>query len=344
MRTLHLPGILRVAYKLLVNDRAKFAALLVGITFAVFLMIEMTSLFAGIIARASSTVINIGASMWIMDPAVQTVANTIPLPDYVLDEVRSIPSVKYAVPLSQSEHLLASLVGLTPAQWQAPEIRFADLKLPAELPITLPSEVVRQRPDILMAEAVVHAASANVGVATAAMLPSVVLSGNYSANSLRASNVLTPAGRAWSAGADATAPVFAGGSLWYGRKAALDHLQQADALYRQTVLQAFSQVADTLRAIEHNAEALKADEEAAAAASQALHLVQANYEAGLNTYLDVLNADAQYQEARIAELQANAGRYQDTVALYLALGGGWSERADAGNSAARSGASDDAGN
>lgn len=90
-------GILKIAYKLLVNDRAKFAALLVGITFAVFLMIEMTSLFSGILARASATVINIGASVWVMDPAVQTVVNTIPMPDYVLDEVRSIPGVKYAV-------------------------------------------------------------------------------------------------------------------------------------------------------------------------------------------------------------------------------------------------------
>ena len=101
-------GILHIAYKLLVNDRPKFLALLVGITFAVFLMIEMTSLFAGILRRASATVINIGASIWVMDPAVQTVANTIPLPDYVLDEVRSIPGVKYAVPLYSGAALLSS--------------------------------------------------------------------------------------------------------------------------------------------------------------------------------------------------------------------------------------------
>jgi len=92
-------GILKIAYKLLVNDRAKFAALLVGITFAVFLMIQMTSLFSGVLNRSSATVINIGAKIWVMDPAVQTVANTIPMPDFVLDEVRSIPGVKYAVPL-----------------------------------------------------------------------------------------------------------------------------------------------------------------------------------------------------------------------------------------------------
>ncbi len=99
-------GILRIAYKLLINDRTKYAALLIGITFAVFLMIEMTSLFAGILKRSSATVINIGASIWVMDPAIQTVANTIPLPDYVLDEVRSIPGVKYAVPLYSGAALL----------------------------------------------------------------------------------------------------------------------------------------------------------------------------------------------------------------------------------------------
>ncbi|HTT84197.1 MAG TPA: ABC transporter permease [Rhizomicrobium sp.] len=101
-----MPGILRIAYKLLVNDRAKFTALLVGITFAVFLMVAMTSLFAGVLNRASATVINIGARIWVMDPAVQTVANTIPLPNYVLDEVRSIPGVKYAVPLYSGGALL----------------------------------------------------------------------------------------------------------------------------------------------------------------------------------------------------------------------------------------------
>jgi putative ABC transport system permease protein len=99
-------GILKIAYRLLINDRAKYAALLVGITFAVFLMIEMTSLFSGILSRASATVVNIGASVWVMDPAIQTVANTIPLPDFMLDQVRSIPGVNYAVPLYSGSALL----------------------------------------------------------------------------------------------------------------------------------------------------------------------------------------------------------------------------------------------
>jgi putative ABC transport system permease protein len=93
------PGTLTLAYKLLVNDRAKFVALLVGITFAVFLMVQMTSMFAGVLSRASSTVLNIGAKVWVMDPAVNTVANSIGMPDYVLDFVRSIDGVRYAVPL-----------------------------------------------------------------------------------------------------------------------------------------------------------------------------------------------------------------------------------------------------
>jgi putative ABC transport system permease protein len=112
------PGILRIAYKLLVNDRAKFTALLIGITFAVFLMIAMTSLFAGVLKRGSATVINIGASVWVMDPAVQTVANSIPLPNYVLDEVRSIPGVKYAVPLYSG----AALLKLNDGTYQAASI------------------------------------------------------------------------------------------------------------------------------------------------------------------------------------------------------------------------------
>ncbi|SMP63232.1 putative ABC transport system permease protein [Noviherbaspirillum suwonense] len=110
-----LPGTLRIAYKLLTNDRGKFSALLVGITFAVFLMVQMTSIFAGILGRSSATVTNIGASVWIMDPAVNTVANTIPLPDYLLDGVRSIPGVRYAVPLYSG----GALVKLRSGAYQA---------------------------------------------------------------------------------------------------------------------------------------------------------------------------------------------------------------------------------
>jgi NodT family efflux transporter outer membrane factor (OMF) lipoprotein len=199
------------------------------------------------------------------------------------------------------------------------------------LPVSLPSDLVRQRPDILAAEATAHAASANIGVATAALLPSVTLNGGIAAATNSTSNLFPANGRAWSVGADATAPLFEGGTLWFKRKAAIDGYHQAMALYRQTVLAAFEQVADTLRGLDHDAAVLLAEDEALSSAAEALHLVQVNYEAGIETYLDVLLADTQYQQAKIADLQAIAVRYQDTVALFAALGGGWwnVQRADA---------------
>lgn len=248
-------------------------------------------------------------------------SNVLSLRSGLASDEATIPQLQQH--LAQSDDLLATLVGHLPAEWNPPDITLADLKLPADLPLSLPSELVRQRPDILMAEATAHAASANVGVAAAALLPSVVLSGDYTANGTQTGNVTAQGGRAWDLGASLTAPVFEGGTLWYRRKASVDQYQQAAALYRQVVLSAFGQVADTLRALDHDAAALQAQDEALATSREALRLVQINYEAGLDTYLDVLNADGQYHQAMINDLQATAVRYQDTVALYVALGGGW---------------------
>ena len=124
---------------------------------------------------------------------------------------------------------------------------------------------------------------------------------------------------------DLAMPLFQGGTLWYRRRAAIDSYQQARAQYRQSVLNAFAQVADVLGALEHDAAALRAQDASLKAAEDARHLVQINYESGLSGYLEVLVANAQYQQALINELQALTLRYQDTVALYVALGGGWSQ-------------------
>jgi NodT family efflux transporter outer membrane factor (OMF) lipoprotein len=258
---------------------------------------------------------------------VQAQAGTVPYSN-VLSLKSQLASYQATIPqleqkLSQSDDLLATLAGYAPAEWRSPAITLSDLTLPGELPVSLPSDLVRQRPDILVAEATAHNASANIGVATAALLPSVTLSGDYSANGLSTGNVFGAGGRAWSFGAGLEQPLFEGGTLWYKRRAAVDSYQQAAALYRQTVLGAFAQVADSLRALDHDAAALAAQDEALRTAAEALHLVQVNYRAGLATYLDVLNANAQYHQAMINELQAVALRYQDTVALYVALGGGW---------------------
>jgi NodT family efflux transporter outer membrane factor (OMF) lipoprotein len=258
---------------------------------------------------------------------VQARAGTVPYSN-VLSLKSQLASYEATVPqleqkLAQSDDLLATLAGYAPAEWRAPDISLNELTLPGDLPVSLPSDLVRQRPDILVAEAAAHAASANIGVATAALLPSVTLSGNYSANTLTTGELFAPGSRAWSIGAGIEQPLFEGGTLWFKRKATVDSYRQAAALYRQTVLGAFGQVADTLRALDHDAVALEAQDEALGTAAEALHLVQVNYEAGIATYLDVLNADAQYHQSVINELQAVALRYQDTVALYVALGGGW---------------------
>jgi NodT family efflux transporter outer membrane factor (OMF) lipoprotein len=258
---------------------------------------------------------------------IQAQAGTVPYSN-VLSLQSQLAAYQATIPqlqqkLAQSDDLLATLAGHAPAEWNPPDITLADLTLPSDLPVSLPSELVGQRPDILIAEATAHAASANIGVATAALLPSISLNGSYSANGLTTGSWFSANGRAWSIGADASAPLFQGGTLWFKRKSAMDSYRQAAALYRQTVLSAFGQVADTLRALDHDAATLKAQDAALQAAQDALHLVQANYSAGLDSYLDVLNADAQYHQAKINDLQAVAARYQDTVALYVALGGDW---------------------
>jgi NodT family efflux transporter outer membrane factor (OMF) lipoprotein len=223
----------------------------------------------------------------------------------------------------QATHLLATLVGRTPGLGRAPDVALAQLALPRELPLTLPSELVRRRPDILSAEAQLHVASANLGVASAALFPTVTLSANYGTEGQQIEHITGPNGRFWSTGAVVDIPLFHGGTLIHQRNAAAEDWRRALADYRQAVLAAFAQVADALTALEHDAAALQAQAEALAAARQSAALVGANYEAGLVGYLDVLVADAQLHRAQIDHAQALALRLQDSAALYLALGGGW---------------------
>ena len=225
--------------------------------------------------------------------------------------------------VSQTEDLLAILEGVVPSQATLPDINLTGLALPADLPLSLPSDLVRQRPDILASEAQLHVASANIGVATAALFPSIALSATYGAAGSGLDALSGPMGRFWSLGPSATIPLFQGGRLWYGRKAAIAAYQVAQANYRQTVLDAFAQVGDTLKALEHDAQGLQAQADAQRAADEALKLVRVNYRAGLAAYMDVWAADVQFHQASIGYLQAVAQRHQDTVALFVALGGGW---------------------
>jgi len=254
--------------------------------------------------------------------SAQLAGGTVPLAS-VLAIQSQIASTEATIPpleqkIDQAANLLATLAGRTPAEWRQPVLALSDLTLPRDLPEALPSELVRQRPDVLVAEAVLHASNASIGVATAAMLPSLTLNASYGAGATGSGS-----GGFWSLGAGVTQPVFDSGTLWYQRKAAIDAHEATLASYRQTVLSAFEQVADTLRGLQHDAEALNAQTLAVESAQGAVRLIQANYAAGVSNYLQVLVADTQYLNARIGYVQAVAQRYQDTVALYVALGGGW---------------------
>ncbi len=199
----------------------------------------------------------------------------------------------------------------------------SELSLPSSLPLSLPSELVRQRPDILASEAQLHGASAQIGVATAALYPSFTLNGSYGQNNTSMNGLLGSRSNFWSLGANIAAPIFNGGTLSAERQAAVDAYRQSLLNYRQTVLSALSQVADTLRALEHDAQTVEAESSSAAAAKEALHLAGISYRAGTVNYLQVLTSDIQYRQAAIGLIEAQAQRLQDTTALFAALGGGW---------------------
>jgi NodT family efflux transporter outer membrane factor (OMF) lipoprotein len=233
----------------------------------------------------------------------------------------TLPPLKKS--LVQAQHLLTALVGQTPEQWAPPPFDLANFTLPVELPVSLPSELTRLRPDILAAEAQLHAASANIGVATAAMFPSLTLSGNYGQNSTDIASLFSASGSFWSMGANLAAPVFHGGTLWFQRRAAIQAWQASLSDYQQAVTAGFQQTADALRALEFDARTLEAQSEALETAGRTLQLVETNLRAGLVNYLQVLSANNQYQQARLGHVQAQALRLQDTTALFAALGGGW---------------------
>jgi len=248
-------------------------------------------------------------------------ANLLSIQSQLATAEASLPPLQQQ--LAHSRHLLATLMGQEPADAPTLEVSFSELTLPRDLPVSLPSTLVRERPDVMVAEAQLHYASAQIGVATAAMLPSFTLNATYGYNTTSLYNLFGSNAEFWTLGAGIASPLIQGPTLWYQRKAAIDAYQQALGIYRQTVLAALAQVADVLDALQHDAQTLKAQSEALGASAEALRLIDANYKAGTVNYLDVLIADYQYQEAHLGYIQALGQRFQDTTALFVALGGGW---------------------
>jgi len=228
----------------------------------------------------------------------------------------------------QQQNLLAVLTGRYPSQAPAEKFSLAGLTLPADLPLTLPSALVEQRPDVLQAEENLHAASAQIGVARANRLPNITLSANAGSNALAIGQIFAPGTGFWNIGAALLAPIFDGGTKLHQERAARYAYQQSAEQYRGTVLTAFQNVADTLSALEHDADALKSTAAATDAAKKSLDLARLRYKDGYDAYLAVLVAEQSYQQQRLSLVQAEAARFADTAALFQALGGGWWHRPD----------------
>ena len=219
----------------------------------------------------------------------------------------------------RARHALAVLMGRTPDQ--APSnLTLAELHMPVDVPVSVPSDLLQQRPDVLAAEASVHAASAQVGVATANLFPHISLSASLGSAAFKPGSLFTAAGSIWSAGVSLTQPIFHGGALMAQRRAAIADYNAAVAQYQQAVLNAFQNVADTLSSLEQDALTLQAAINEAAAASQSFTNTDARYRLGAISYPEAVLSEQHLQSAKLTEVQARAARMSDTAALFQAMG------------------------
>jgi NodT family efflux transporter outer membrane factor (OMF) lipoprotein len=230
--------------------------------------------------------------------------------------------------LAQQRNLLAALSGRYPSQEPAEKFVLAAMALPRDLPLSLPSKLVEQRPDVRQAEANLHSAGAQIGVAIANRLPNITLTANAGSNAFALENLFSPGTGFWSIAGSVTQPIFHGGTLLHRELAAKAAFDQAAAQYRSTVIIAFQNVADALRALQADAVALQRAVAAEHAAAKSLDITRQRREFGDINYLALLNAQQTYQQALINLVQAKTSRYSDTVALFQTLGGGWWNRSD----------------
>jgi NodT family efflux transporter outer membrane factor (OMF) lipoprotein len=238
--------------------------------------------------------------------------------------------------LAQSRHQLAILLGQHPGESELPEFELKLLHMPKAIPLTLPSTLTRQRPDIRAAEALLHQASAQIGIATANLYPKITLSGSYGSEATKVSDLFSSGSAVWNLGAGILQPVFRGGELRARQRAAVASYEQAQAQYKETVLLAFRHVADVLLALQTDMDNLSLQQESKDLSTQTLQLVQLQFKEGAVSYLGLLNAQTQYQQSRIAHIQARSLLFTDTAALFQALGGGWWNRQDMNNPEAES--------
>jgi NodT family efflux transporter outer membrane factor (OMF) lipoprotein len=237
----------------------------------------------------------------------------------IANDMTLLPSLRQD--LAKARHALSVVLGRVPASELPPDVDLAQITLPLEVPVSLPSELAHRRPDILAAEARLHAATGAVGVAQSNLYPKIQLSASAGQQSLKADQLFDRASNAWSIISGLTSPIFDGGTLRAEKRAAVDAMRASAADYEQTVLEAFAQVADLLEALDHDAEQLDAQAQAQQAAQSSLDLARASYREGNAGVLLVLDAERSYQQARLGYVRAVVQRYLDTVQLFLALGG-----------------------
>jgi len=237
----------------------------------------------------------------------------------IANDMTLLPSLRQD--LARARHALSVVLGRVPASELPPDVDLAQITLPLEVPVSLPSELAHRRPDILAAEARLHAATSAVGVAQSNLYPKIQLSATAGQQSLKADQLFDRASNAWSIISGLTAPIFDGGTLRAEKRAAVDAMHASAASYEQTVLEAFAQVADLLEALDHDAQQLDAQAQAQQAAQSSLDLARASYSEGNAGVLLVLDAERSYQQARLGYVRAVVQRYVDTVQLFLALGG-----------------------
>jgi NodT family efflux transporter outer membrane factor (OMF) lipoprotein len=228
--------------------------------------------------------------------------------------------------LRQTRDALTALLGRLPVEEPGETFHLDDLALPHDLPLSVPSKLVEQRPDIRSAEELMHAATAQVGVALAAMLPSLTLSADVGSSATTAEQLFHAGNGFWSVAGSLDQTIFDAGALLHKRRAADAAMDQAAAQYKSTVVTAFQNVADSLHALRSDADALRAAANADQAAKKTFDLAARQYRLGTISYVAMLNAEQNFRQAELAMVQAQASRYSDTVSLFQALGGGWWNR------------------
>ncbi|MFG1391595.1 efflux transporter outer membrane subunit [Xanthobacter agilis] len=251
----------------------------------------------------------------------------------VLSQQATLAQTQAALPplqkqLAQGRNQLMAYLGRLPSQDRGESVNLAQLRLPGKLPVSLPAQLVRQRPDIRAAEATLHQAAATVGVNVANLLPQFTLTPSLGTEALTMGQLFTPQSLAWTVAANIQQQLMDGGQLYRTKEASVATFEQDYALYQSTVITAFQNVADSLRAVQYDAATLRAQAAAERSARDSLTMAQQQFKVGAISYAIIINAQQTYQNALISRIQAQATRYTDTVALFQSLGGGWWNRTD----------------